>query len=721
MNEKFVAQLNRKIFEGDGGYLIASVVEKETEDERIVVGYANLMVNQTYEFDTTKTEHDKYGEQYQINHYEMLLPKDGEEIIDFLSSSAFPSIGKRTAKKIVDAFGKDTIETIKNDSEKLVEIGIKKSIIEILTSNLAISGGMEDLFKLLSPLGFSEYYINQIYKYTQINDIVLINNFIKENPYKLVEEIDGLTFEKVDLIFSHHKGDMKSDYRIGSGILHAVREYCFQSGDTYINQKILKENSIRILKIEIPNFEKHLENLKDDSKIVIKDDKILLTEFYETEKAIARNVVNRMNFIDLGLDEKEIIPKLNSVESMNKLNYSEVQKKAIINSLTNNISIITGGPGTGKTTIINAVVKVFQKIKYKDAVIKNMSEKIILCAPTGRAAQRMKETTGYTAKTIHSLLEWDPFKNTFNRNMDNPLPNELVIIDEFSMVDIFLAKSIFQAIRPNAIIVIVGDSAQLESVNPGNVLHDLITYKPIPIIHLDVIFRQGDGSSIAELAQKIEGNKKIEIVNTKDMSIIQRQNGLKNLVKDIIDKSYKAGYNEMDVQVLYPKYSGENGIDTLNKALLPKTNNKFIMHGEVKFSVGDKVMQLKNNYDKDIYNGDIGTVTEVYNNEKKQTNGLCIEIKFKEKTANLTRKDLMELTHAYAISIHKSQGSEFKLIVLPISKEAEKMLNKKLLYTAITRAKDKLVIIGDMECFYQNLYKNGQERKTFLHEILKEF
>lgn len=721
MNEKFVAQLNRKIFEGDGGYLIASVVEKETEDERIVVGYANLMVNQTYEFDTTKTEHDKYGEQYQINHYEMLLPKDGEEIIDFLSSSAFPSIGKRTAKKIVDAFGKDTIETIKNDSEKLVEIGIKKSIIEILTSNLAISGGMEDLFKLLSPLGFSEYYINQIYKYTQINDIVLINNFIKENPYKLVEEIDGLTFEKVDLIFSHHKGDMKSDYRIGSGILHAVREYCFQSGDTYINQKILKENSIRILKIEIPNFEKHLENLKDDSKIVIKDDKILLTEFYETEKAIARNVVNRMNFIDLGLDEKEIIPKLNSVESMNKLNYSEVQKKAIINSLTNNISIITGGPGTGKTTIINAVVKVFQKIKYKDAVIKNMSEKIILCAPTGRAAQRMKETTGYTAKTIHSLLEWDPFKNTFNRNMDNPLPNELVIIDEFSMVDIFLAKSIFQAIRPNAIIVIVGDSAQLESVNPGNVLHDLITYKPIPIIHLDVIFRQGDGSSIAELAQKIEGNKKIEIVNTKDMSIIQRQNGLKNLVKDIIDKSYKAGYNEMDVQVLYPKYSGENGIDTLNKALLPKTNNKFIMHGEVKFSVGDKVMQLKNNYDKDIYNGDIGTVTEVYNNEKKQTNGLCIEIKFKEKTANLTRKALMELTHAYAISIHKSQGSEFKLIVLPISKEAEKMLNKKLLYTAITRAKDKLVIIGDMECFYQNLYKNGQERKTFLHEILKEF
>lgn len=720
MNEEFKGRLQKKIFQGDGGYLIASILEQESEEERIIVGYVSLLPGQLYNFKTTKIEHNKYGQQYQVHNYELETPKNGEEIINFLSSSSFPNVGKRTAKKIYDTFGSETLEVIKNEPEKLIETGIKETIVEILHINLDQSSGMEELYKLLMPLGFSEYYINQIYKYTQINNILNISKFIKNNPYILAQEIDGLTFEKMDVIFLKYNEDIKSEYRICSAILHGINEYCFQSGDTYIILAELEVRLIKLLGFKVENIEQYFVSLEAEEKIIIEDDKIFVANFYNTEKAIAQNVISRINFINLGLKDKTIIPELTKAEEKNRINYSDFQKKAIINSLTNNLSIITGGPGTGKTTIIDAVVRVFQKVKYNDQIIKNISEKIILCAPTGRASQRMKETTGYDAKTIHSLLEWDPFKNTFNRNLDNPLPNELVIIDEFSMVDIFLAKSIFQAIRPNAIIVIVGDSAQLESVNPGNVLHDLISCSLIPIIHLDVIFRQGDGSSIAKLAQTIDQDKKIEIVNTKDMSVIERKNELANLVKSIVDKSYNAGYNEMDVQVLYPKYSGKNGIDNLNKVLLPEKVGKSISNLNAEFRVGDKVMQLKNNYNKNIYNGDIGTVTQIYKNEELQTNGICLEVKFKDKEVNLTKKDLIELTHAYAISIHKAQGSEFKVIVLPVSSEAEKMLNKKLLYTAITRAKDKLIIIGNMECFYRNLYKNGQERKTYLSTILKE-
>lgn len=713
----FSGILKKKIFQGDGGYLIAAVEDIDANEEKIIVGYLSLLKDQIYEFKTNRIDHDRYGEQYNVSSYKMKVPDEGEGLINFLSSSSFKNIGKRTAKKIVDEFKEKTIDVIKTEPDKLIELGISEANVETLYNNLVEVNGMEEIYKILNPLGFSEFYINEIYRYLKIEKINFPSEFLKKNPYKLAKDIEAINFNQADKIFMYYNDNEKDDYRIQNAINYAIADFCQQTGNTYTNMENLQISLIRLLGFEVDDLDAHLEKLSKDDEVIIEGDIIALDKFYQSEKAIARNILNRINFLNLGLDENDILPEIMKIEKSNGINYSDLQKQAITNSLTNNISIITGGPGTGKTTIIDAVVKIFQKIKYDDKVIKNIEEKIILCAPTGRAAQRMKETTRYESRTIHSLLEWDPYKNEFNRDLENNLPQDLIIIDEFSMVDIFLAEHILKAVKPDSIVVIVGDSAQLESVNPGNVLEDLIASKKIPLVHLDLIFRQGEGSSIAELAKNIDENKKIEIVNTKDMSVIERNSELPSLVKNIVEKSYDAGYDEMEVQILYPKYSGRNGIDSLNKVLLPNLDRKFIIFGDKKYYLGDKVMQLKNNYEKNIYNGDIGIITQVYS--ENSGDGIVLEVTFKERKISFTRKDLIDLTHAYAISIHKSQGSEFKVIILPVSSEAQNMLSKKLLYTAITRAKEKLVIIGDMDCFKDNVQKVISERATLLQQFFQ--
>lgn len=323
------------------------------------------------------------------------------------------------------------------------------------------------------------------------------------------------------------------------------------------------------------------------------------------------------------------------------------------------------------------------------------------------------------SKTIHSLLGWDPHSGTFKRGLENPLPHELIIIDEFSMVDIFLCHSLLKAIRPNTIIIIVGDEAQLESVNPGNVLGDLMSFQDVPRVQLDQIFRQGDGSTIAMLARQIDKNEHIELVSTTDMGVIPKLGDIVNDVKSIQQKSYKAGYSEHDVQVLYPKYKGVNGIDRLNQVLKPSldVDASVLSHGESEYQVGDKIMQLKNNYDKDIYNGDIGFITKIFNIEARGKE-LAMEVEIRGMLIQLAKSDLDNITHAYAISIHKAQGSEFKVVIVPVTRESKNMLTKKLLYTAISRSKDKLIIVGDINCFLEGVCATDQIRNTCLVNYL---
>ncbi|MFV0288038.1 MAG: ATP-dependent RecD-like DNA helicase [Mycoplasmatales bacterium] len=717
---EFKGILKKEIFAGDSGYLIAAVEDIEHDEEVLIVGYVKLLKNQLYTFSGEIKEHEKYGEQFVVTKYKLQVPEQGEEIIEFLASKSFEGIGKRTAKKIVDLYEEHTIEMLKTSPQEIIEAtNIKEALIYELHEKLNQLDGMDILYKVIAPLNFSEFYINEIFQYLQVNKITNVEKFLKETPYKLVEEIESINFDKADQIYLYYNNNERDEYRLQSALMNEINLMCFNSGDTYVDIQKLQLSLEKRLSLKLENYEEIIEQLTQSNKVIIIDNNLMLNDYYLSEKQIASNILNRLEYLELGLNKEVISQEITNIEGQTKLNYSPLQKEAIINSLSNNISIITGGPGTGKTTIIDAVVKIFRKLKYGNEIIKDISTKIMLCAPTGRAAQRMKETTAFEAKTIHSLLEWDPYKNEFNRSSQNPLIQDLIIIDEFSMVDIFLASAIFRAIKPSALVVIVGDSAQLESVNPGNVLHDLIKTKKIPLIHLDTIFRQGDGSSIALFAKNIDQGVQIEYVNTHDMSLIDRKTNLPQIIKTVIEKSYANGYQEMEVQVLYPKYSGANGINKINETLLPNKENKYIEAYETKFYLNDKVMQLKNNYDKDIFNGDIGTITHIYN--AKKPIDLALEVTFKEKKVNLLKKELIDLKHAYAISIHKSQGSEFKVVILPIAKESERMLNKKLIYTGITRAKDKLIVIGDMECFKERLMIEEVERKTYLQQIFKKF
>lgn len=716
---KRTGKVDKIVWSGDNGYKIIAVNFVGSFEPEKIVGYMNVIEGQSYNFVGEESEHPKYGTQFKVTSYEMNDVKSGDEIIDFLSSNHFKGIGMRTASKIYNHLGEDTLDILKSEPERLDEIGISQDIINEIKSKMVGLDGIDELFKMLKPLDFSEYLITDIYQYLNLKGIKDLVKYLKYNSYLLIDDVKLMTFEKADKIFLMYNQDSElSEERFKAAFMYFSKDLCYRSGDTLVSKSELFDNLKRRININFEVFEEICEQLYREGDIEVIDDKNIMTnDFYNNEEGIARNIRLRQNFVNKGLDEKRVRAQIVSLEEEFRINYSDVQKEAIVNALSNNFSIITGGPGTGKTTIIKAIVTIFEQLKYPNEKVEVLLNKIMLCAPTGRAAQRMKEATGYNAKTIHSLLEWDPHLNKFNRGIDDPLVQELVIIDEFSMVDIFLANSLFKAIRPDAIVLVVGDSAQLESVAPGNVLGDFVTSNAISTVKLDLIFRQGDGSKIAELAKSIDTNESIELVNTHDMSIINRTNNLKTLVKLVVDKSYDAGYDELETQVLYPKYAGAAGIDALNEILKPELTKDCFKTDERIYQVGDKVMQLKNNYDKQIYNGDIGFITKIINKGAKGTQN-AIVVKFKNTDVELTKNDLFDLTHAYAISIHKSQGSEFKVVVMPIDSGSDHMLTKKLIYTAITRAKDKLIIIGDMNYFYKGIEHADIERKTYLQKLL---
>lgn len=717
---KRTGKVDKIVWSGDNGYKIIAVTFVGGFESEKIVGYMNVIEGQTYTFSGEEIEHPKYGKQFKVTSYEMNDVKSGDEIVEFLSSNHFKGIGMRTASKIYNHFGEDTMDVLKSEPDRLEEINISEEIITEIKNKMVGLDGIDELFKMLKPLDFSEYLITDIYQYLNLKGIKDVVKYLKYNSYLLIDDVKLMTFEKADKIFLMYNEDgVESTERFKAAYMYFSKELCYRTGNTLVNKSELFDSLKRRIGVSYELFEEITEQLYRDGDITDIDDKfIMATDFYNNEEGIARNIRLRQNFTNKGLDEKRVRAQIISLEEEFKINYSDVQKEAIVNALSNNFSIITGGPGTGKTTIIKAIVTIFEQLKYPNEKVEVLLNKIMLCAPTGRAAQRMKEATGYNAKTIHSLLEWDPHLNKFNRGIDDPLIQELVIIDEFSMVDIFLANSLFKAIRPDAIVLVVGDSAQLESVAPGNVLGDFVLSNAISTVKLDLIFRQGDGSKIAELAKSIDTNEQIELVNTHDMSIINRTDNLKSLVKLVVDKSYDAGYDELETQVLYPKYAGAAGIDALNEVLKPEITKDCFKTDERIYQIGDKVMQLKNNYDKSIYNGDIGFVTKIINKGAKGAQN-AIVVKFKNTEVELTRNDLYDLTHAYAISIHKSQGSEFKVVVMPVDSGSDHMLTKKLIYTAITRAKDKLIIIGDMNYFYKGIEQDDIPRFTYLQMLLR--
>ena len=653
-------------------------------------------------------KNDKWGMQFVVESYEVDKPTTKEAIIDFLCSPFIEGCGEVTAKRIVETFGEKSLDIIKNDKEKLLEIeGLTEKRAEKIHASLINYDKSGDTILKLQNLGFSIEECYRIYNYFKDEiDEVLTNDF-----YRISEIVD---FRKVDSIYVNNYGD-KSDARVFACILESMRILSFANGDTFYYADEIRNTILKEFYIELTEdvFFDCLDYLENNGDVIRLDKRIYLKEYYEKECNIAKclkKIDSKNPKMFYNIDEK-----LKELEEKLKIDYNETQEKAIKSALNNNITIISGGPGTGKTTIINAIVKLYiEKEKLGPA---DIMETIALLAPTGRAAKKMNSSTGIPAYTIHRYLKWYKDSNEFVYNEYNKTHHKLIIVDEVSMIDVDLFNALLNGISSNVKLILVGDTFQLPSVGPGLVLNDLIDSDFFNYVPLNQIYRQSDNSYIPFLAKEIKNNDLSEEFLTKkdDYNFVQvDSSNIKSAIKQITDLSLEKGLDERSVQVLAPMYKGDAGIDALNSTLQEiynpsKRSKEEIVYGEYIYREGDKVLQLVNDLDNNVFNGDIGFIESI--------NGNKIVINFDGNRVEYDKKDLKQIKHAYAISIHKSQGSEFTHVLLPISKSYYKMLYNKLIYTGVSRAKKSLTLVGDAAAFQRavgNNYSSG--RKTSLKE-----
>jgi exodeoxyribonuclease V alpha subunit len=704
------------IFEADSGYKVGLFKVNESDDQDISLNktitftgyFGELTKEDLYIFYGDYIYHDKYGYQFQTKNYEKIVPEGKDAIIEFLTSSFVKGCGESTAKKIYNVFGDNTLEKIKENKGNLLLVeGLnEKKAMSIYDSVIKYFAADKEILALKN-MGFSiketMSLINIYGKYI----MEIINNDI----YKLIDYID---FKKLDNIFlkNHEICDEK---RILACIIESMKELTFASGDIYLDKIEIVEYLSNVFNIDV-DINDHLDVLFDNKEIMIINGDYYLMSDYLDELNNASSICKILNLTPKALNN--ITKYIKLCEEEFQITYNDEQISAIKTALSNNISVITGGPGTGKTTILKGIVKIYSLIhKLDDNKISNY---IALLAPTGRAAKRMSESTGLYASTIHRFLKWDKESNTFGINELNKVYYKLIIIDETSMIDNHLLSALFKGIDLNTQIIFVGDEYQLPSVGPGLILNDMIAAN-LPHINLHEIYRQSDNSFIPVLAREIkETDIKEDILDKKDdFNFIKCSNHeIKNLLTQILIKIKEKKIDVSHIQVLAPMYKGENGIDNLNIILQeifnPKSSKKDeVSIGPITYRVGDKILNLVNDIDNNIYNGDIGFITEINLNSK--TDFLIIDYYGNE--VSYKKDNLNSITHAYAITIHKSQGSEFDHVIMPMSLSYSRMLYNKLLYTGVSRAKKSLVIIGSMEAFNKSVNNNySYIRKTSLKQ-----
>lgn len=716
----------KSIYTSAQGYHIGLFKVTDTDDEALVdyidrvitfTGYFHELNDMdTYLFYGKLVNHQKYGEQFQVDSYERCKPEEKDAIIEFLTSGLFKGIGEKKAKAIVDVLGKDTLKVILENPDNLILIpGVTKKNIETLHTKLQEYEASYETILYLGGLGFST------------KDAMIVYNFyknktkqvIEENIYKLVQDIYNLNFKKIDFIALKNGIEKDSMIRVEASLIYIMNEVSDAYGHSYYYKEELSSLLPRVIGVNISDekIEEALKNLEKNLLIIVKEEKYYLKEMYESESLIVKRF--RLLSHEKDLITKDIDNKIKEIGEFFGIVYNEEQLEAIKESYQKKFLIITGGPGTGKTTIMKAITELYRQMNKLD--YSSLQEKIALLAPTGRAAKRMTETTLLRASTIHRFLKWQKETNKFQVNEYNKSKVEFVIIDEASMIDTYLMASLLKGISANCKIVMVGDDHQLPSVGPGQVLHDLIQSEKLPVIKLTELYRQGKDSNILSLAYDIrQGTINEKIFNVgDDLTFIKSSpNQVINNILEITDTYKDLSYK--DFQILCPMYKTIAGIDEINNHIQKKFNKKAkdkkeIATSEVIFREGDKVIQLTNMPDENVYNGDIGIIKEIKTSPKKE-----IIIDFDGNIVKYTPSNLANFRLAYAISIHKAQGSEFEVVIIPIVKNFNKMLYRKLIYTGVTRSKKKLYLIGDIEALKTAVNNTSADvRRTSIKDFLQ--
>ena len=731
MDSYIKGNFRKSIFKSDKGYVIGLFKVRETNDD-ILEEYVNQTItftgyfhelneDDTYILYGEAVNHPRYGFQFQTNRYERMKPTGKDAIVEFLSSDLFPGVGEKLAKSIADTLGDNAIDKILEDESclylipKLTENKIKK-IVNILKK---YEESHQTIARLID-LGFSMREALSIYNEYKTNTMKIIDN----NIYQISYNLSDISFLKIDKAGYLLNIDSADDRRVKAATLYVMKNLIYQNGDSYLSKEVIVSNVNKFLNIDYNNYDEVFKKLEEMDYIVIDGDDYYLEDIWNAEANIAERLYDMAS---KPLKKyKNLDNLLSELEKINDIKYNDEQKKAIVKALENNILIITGGPGTGKTTIIKAITELYQHVNKLD--YDEFTEHLALLAPTGRASKRMSESTFLPASTIHRFLKWNKETLEFMVNEENKSDVDLVIVDEVSMIDINLFDSLLKGLKRNVKLILVGDYDQLPSVGPGNLLKNLICSDVIDVVHLKHLYRQGEDSYIISLAYEIkDGILSENYLNSyNDYTFLKcSANHIKSNLKRLCEKVIDKGYDYKRLQILAPMYKGENGIDTLNKELQDVFNpasseKREIKSGNIVFRENDKILQLVNMPEENVFNGDIGVIKYIkYGNTSKSKKDE-IYVDFDGNLVKYTPKDFAKIKHGFIISIHKSQGSEFEMVIMPMTHSYRRMLYKKLVYTGVTRAKRKLILIGEPDAFALSVQNNHEYiRNSKLLEKIK--
>jgi exodeoxyribonuclease V alpha subunit len=723
----------------DNAYTVMRVKVEETnenikEKDIAVFGYFPVIhLNESYQFFGKIKNHPRYGEQYEVQQFRKLLPQSKVGVTQYLSGDLFPGIGQKTAESIVETLGEKAISIIIENPTCLQEVPkLSGEKAKFIYETLLEHQGLEKVMIGLSDFGFGPQLSMKIY---QAYGNEALDN-INENPYQLVQDIEGIGFQRADEIGRLLGISGPHPERIQAGVLYWLNENCMNDGHVFMPYEQTIQGAGALLSTKgdvIDDFAiiQELDVLEEEGNIVIEDAAIYLPSLYFAEKGLVTSIKKLTEQTDFKdeFSESEFLEALGELEERLGIQYAASQRDAIREAIQSPIMLLTGGPGTGKTTVIKGIVEIFAELNGLSLNPKDYDEDhpfpIALAAPTGRAAKRMSESTGLPASTIHRLLGWRGAGTSFEHDEETPISARLIIIDEMSMVDIWLANHLLKSLSYPIQVIIVGDEDQLPSVGPGQVLNDLLNSGVIPTVKLTDIYRQAEGSSIIDLAHSIKKGglpKDFDQPKNDRRFFYCHQSQIIDVVSKVCDNALKKGYAAREIQVLAPIYRGNAGIDVLNTSLQnlfnPESDQKrTLKFGDQVYRAGDKVLQLVNNPEENVFNGDMGEVVAIFRAKETTENEEQLVVSFDGNEVAYLKRDLNQITLAYCCSIHKSQGSEFPIVVLPIVKGYHRMLRRNLIYTAITRSKSYLILCGDTDAFEYAISQTDVDRR---HSRLKE-